>query len=49
MTAKTDAERKRRQRERDKKPGARFERTYRATENEHAELARTLKELRSDT
>jgi len=48
MPAKTAAERKRDQRLRDKKPGARYEKSYRATDEEHGELARRLKELRQE-
>jgi len=44
--AKTNTELKRDQRIRDKKPGARYEKTYRATSKEHKVLKKTLKELR---
>lgn len=44
--AKTDAERKRDQRIRDKKPGARHEKTYRATTPEHKVLKKTLEGIR---
>ena len=44
---KSAAERKRDQRARDKLPGGMFERTYRATEEEHEALAKKLKALRA--
>lgn len=40
--------RKREQRRRDKKPGGRYEKTYRATDEEHNQLVRTLEELRAE-
>lgn len=48
MTAKTSAERKRDQRARDRLPGGRYEKTYRATKEEHKELAERLQELRRE-
>jgi len=44
--AKSVKERKEAQRIRDKKPGARYEKTYRATKPEHKVLKNTLEELR---
>lgn len=43
-----DRKRKEAQRIRDRLPGGKYEKTYRATKEEHGELADRLRELRRD-